>query len=73
MTIRSNSFEVERPVEETYQILTDLEFIAPCFPGAQLTEIEGEVLLPATAAAPVNRGALGQACWAQAPNVARAS
>ncbi len=38
----TNSFEVERPVEETYQILTDLEFIAPCFPGAQLTEIEGE-------------------------------
>ncbi len=38
----SNSFEVERPVEETWKILTDLEFVAPCFPGAQLTEIEGE-------------------------------
>jgi carbon monoxide dehydrogenase subunit G len=38
----SNSFEVDRPVEETWKILTDLEFIAPCFPGAQLTEIEGE-------------------------------
>ncbi len=37
----TNSFEVDRPVAETWKILTDLEFIAPCFPGAQLTEIEG--------------------------------
>lgn len=38
----SNEFVIERPIEETWKILNDLEFIAPCMPGAQLTEIEGE-------------------------------
>lgn len=38
----TNDFVIDRPVEETWLILNDLEFIAPCMPGAQLTEIEGE-------------------------------
>ena len=38
----TNEFEIDRPVAETWKILNDLEFIAPCMPGAQLTEIEGE-------------------------------
>lgn len=38
----TNDFVIDRPVEETWVILNDLEFIAPCMPGAQLTEIEGE-------------------------------
>ena len=38
----TNEFVVERPLDETWKILNDLEFIAPCMPGAQLTEIEGE-------------------------------
>ncbi len=38
----TNEFMVERPIEETWKIINDLEFIAPCMPGAQLTEIEGE-------------------------------
>ena len=38
----TNTFEVDRPIDETWKILMDLEFIAPCMPGAQLTEIEGE-------------------------------
>jgi carbon monoxide dehydrogenase subunit G len=38
----TNDFVIERDVEETWRILTDLEFIAPCMPGAQLTEVEGE-------------------------------
>jgi carbon monoxide dehydrogenase subunit G len=37
-----NSFEVDRPVEVAWVVLTDLERIAPCLPGAQLTEIEGD-------------------------------
>src|SRR3954465_14210951 len=38
-----NEFTVNRPIAETWQILTDVERIAPCLPGAQLEEIEGDV------------------------------
>lgn len=38
----TNEFVIDRPVADTWKILNDLEFIAPCMPGAQLTEIEGE-------------------------------
>lgn len=38
-----NEFVVNKPVNETWPILTDLERIAPCMPGAQLTEIEGDL------------------------------
>jgi uncharacterized protein len=37
-----NEFEVPRPVDEAWAVLTDLERIAPCMPGAQLTEVEGD-------------------------------
>lgn len=38
----TNDFVIDRPIDETFVILNDLEFIAPCMPGARLTEIEGE-------------------------------
>ncbi len=38
----TNEFRVERPVEETWAVLTDVERIAPALPGAQLQEIEGD-------------------------------
>ena len=38
----TNEFVIDRDVEETWKILNDLEFIAPCMPGAQLTEVEGD-------------------------------
>lgn len=38
----TNSFEVERPVDEAWAVLTDVERIAPCLPGAQLQEIAGD-------------------------------
>lgn len=38
----TNDFVIDRPVDETFRVLNDLEFIAPCMPGARLTEIEGE-------------------------------
>jgi carbon monoxide dehydrogenase subunit G len=38
----NNEFDVEVPVDEAWAVLTDLERIAPCMPGAQLTEVEGE-------------------------------
>ena len=37
-----NEFTVHRPIDETWAVLTDLERIAPCMPGAQLQEIEGD-------------------------------
>jgi carbon monoxide dehydrogenase subunit G len=38
----SNEFDVSVPVEQAWAVLTDLERIAPCLPGAQLQEVEGE-------------------------------
>ena len=37
-----NDFTVNVPVEEAWMTLTDVERIAPCLPGAQLQEIEGD-------------------------------
>ena len=38
----TNEFTVDVPVEEAWGILTDVTRIAPCMPGAQLQEIEGD-------------------------------
>lgn len=38
----NHEFTVDVPVAEAWAILTDLERIAPCLPGAQLTEVEGD-------------------------------
>lgn len=38
-----NEFTVNRPIDEAWAILTDVEKIAPCLPGAELQEIEGDV------------------------------
>jgi carbon monoxide dehydrogenase subunit G len=38
----NNSFEVEADHEAAWLVLNDVERIAPCLPGAQLTEIDGE-------------------------------
>lgn len=37
-----NEFTVSVPIERAWEVLTDLEGIAPCMPGAQLTGVEGE-------------------------------
>jgi uncharacterized protein len=37
-----NEFRVDVPVEEAWRVLLDVERIAPCMPGAQLQEVEGE-------------------------------
>ena len=37
-----NEFTVNRPIDEAWTILTDIERIAPCLPGAELQEVEGE-------------------------------
>ncbi|MGH9031718.1 MAG: SRPBCC family protein [Acidimicrobiia bacterium] len=35
-------FRVDVPVEEAWRVLLDIERIAPCMPGAELQEVEGE-------------------------------
>ena len=38
-----NEFVVNRPIDQTWAVLTDVECIAPCLPGAQLEGHEGDV------------------------------
>jgi len=38
----NHDFQVSVPIEQAWGVLTDLERIAPCMPGAQLTEVEGD-------------------------------
>lgn len=38
-----HEFTVPVPAADAWRILTDLERLAPCLPGAQLTEVEGEI------------------------------
>jgi len=38
-----NEFGVDVPVERAWEALTDLESLAPCMPGAQLTGVEDDV------------------------------
>jgi carbon monoxide dehydrogenase subunit G len=37
-----NSFEVPLPPAEAWKVLLDIERIAPCMPGAELTEVVGD-------------------------------
>ena len=39
-----DEFEVPLPVAEAWAVLTDLEKIVPCVPGAELREVEGDEL-----------------------------
>jgi carbon monoxide dehydrogenase subunit G len=38
----NNEFRVAVPAAETWQVLTDVERVAPCIPGAQLLSVDGE-------------------------------
>ena len=42
MEALNHTFTVPVPVGDAWRILTDVERIAPCLPGAQLQEIEGD-------------------------------
>jgi uncharacterized protein len=37
-----HEFSVPVPVEQAWQVLTDVERIAPCLPGAELTGADGD-------------------------------
>src|SRR4029077_11755775 len=38
----TDQFRVDVPIDEAWHILLDIERIAPCMPGAQLQEVEGD-------------------------------
>ncbi|CAI7976223.1 SRPBCC family protein [Parafrankia sp. BMG5.11] len=38
----TNEFRVAVPIDRAWDVLTDLELIAPCMPGAELLSVEGE-------------------------------
>lgn len=38
----TNEFSVSVPIDDAWKVLTDLERIAPCMPGAELQEVEGD-------------------------------
>ena len=38
----TNDFEVAAPIQVAWAVLTDVERIAPCLPGAELREVEGD-------------------------------
>src|SRR5471030_239487 len=37
-----NEFRVSVPIDAAWAVLTDLERVAPCMPGAELQEVEGD-------------------------------
>ena len=63
-----NEFTVNRPIDEAWKILTDVERIAPCMPGATLEEIEGDVF---RGVVKVKLGAISTAFKGQASFVER--
>ncbi len=38
----NDSFQVSTPIDATWKVMLDIEGIAPCLPGAQLQEIDGD-------------------------------
>src|SRR5215475_13816244 len=38
----THEFTVDTPVDRAWAVLTDVERIAPCMPGAQLTDVDGD-------------------------------
>src|ERR1700761_6360762 len=38
----NNTFSVSQPVERAWEVITDLERVAPCLPGAALFDVDGD-------------------------------
>ena len=38
----NNEFEVSAPIEKVWEVINNVELIAPCLPGAQLEEVEND-------------------------------
>lgn len=68
----NHAFTVEVPVDDAWRILTDVERIAPCLPGAQLQEIEGDTYRGAVKVkvGPIQAQFKGQASFVEFDEVA---
>ena len=68
----NHEFTVEVPVDDAWRILTDVERIAPCLPGAQLQEIEGDTYRGAVKVkvGPIQAQFKGQASFIERDDVA---
>lgn len=68
----NHAFTVEVPVEDAWRILTNVERIAPCLPGAQLQEIEGDTYRGAVKVkvGPIQAQFKGQASFVEFDEVA---
>jgi carbon monoxide dehydrogenase subunit G len=68
----NHEFTVAVPVADAWRILTDLERIAPCLPGAQLQEIEGDIYRGAVKVkvGPIQAQFKGQASFVEFDDVA---
>lgn len=68
----NHQFIVAVPVEDAWRILTDVERIAPCLPGAQLQEIEGATYrgIVKVKVGPIQAQFKGQASFVERDDVA---
>ena len=66
-----NEFIVNRPIEQAWAVITDVERIAPCLPGAELQEIEGEIYrgLVKVKVGPISAALKGQAIFLERDDV----
>ncbi|HVX23262.1 MAG TPA: SRPBCC family protein [Acidimicrobiales bacterium] len=69
----TNEFTVDVPVEEAWEVLTDVERIAPCMPGAQLQEVDGDEFrgLVKVKVGPINAEYRGKATFLERDEQAR--
>ena len=67
-----HEFTVPVPVDDAWRILTDVERIAPCLPGAQLQEIEGDTYrgVVKVKVGPIQAQFKGQASFVEQDHVA---
>ena len=55
----ADSFRVSTPIDDTWKVLLDIEGIAPCLPGAQLQEVEGDFIAQVRVSGDFPKGAKG--------------
>lgn len=68
----NHQFTVAVPVEDAWRILTDVERIAPCLPGAQLQEVEGDTYrgIVKVKVGPIQAQFKGQASFVERDDIA---
>ena len=68
----NHQFTVDVPVDDAWKILTNVELIAPCLPGAQLQEVEGDTYrgIVKVKVGPIQAQFKGQASFVERNDVA---